>query len=121
MSPLEYQQYDCDQIGAELRRVSRRTSELFGQLDDERSSDEAEMAIGLILFWPALFFLEGGDGAQAAEYGRLRGEVDALEQVAIMKKCDMAVFDEMREQRRKAIEAMDEKEKDQGYDPMKSN
>jgi hypothetical protein len=50
------------------------------------------MAVGMILFWPALFFLEGGDGPQAAEYGRLKGERDALERVAIQKKCDPAII-----------------------------
>jgi len=34
-----------------------------------------------------LFFLEGGDGPEAAEYGRLKGERDALEKVAIQKEC----------------------------------
>jgi len=49
------------------------------------------MGIGLVLFWPALFFLEGGDGPEAAEYTRLRGEVDAMRRVAVLKECDLNV------------------------------
>ena len=49
------------------------------------------MAIGLIIFWPALFFLEGGDGASAAEYSRLKGEFEALEQASIQKSCGIKV------------------------------
>ena len=45
------------------------------------------MAIGLILFWPALFFLEGGDGPQAAEFSRLIGERDAIDRVSRLKDC----------------------------------
>ena len=113
VSPLEYQNHDCDQVSAELRRVSRRTSQLFGQLDETHSNDQAQMAVGMLLFWPTLFFLEGGDGAQAAEYARLKGEVDALEKVAIAKKCDMTVFEEIREQEEAARKAEEAKKQEQ--------
>ncbi len=45
------------------------------------------MGIGLILFWPALFFLEGGDGAEAMEYARIKGEREAIEKRSIEQKC----------------------------------
>ena len=41
---------------------------------------------GLILFWPALFFI-GGTKEQEAEYARLKGEYEALDKVAIQKNC----------------------------------
>jgi hypothetical protein len=92
VSPLQYKDYDCDQIAGELERVSRRANELHGSLKKTSDNDNAQMAVGMILFWPALFFLEGGDGPEAAEYGRLKGERDALEKVAIQKKCDPAII-----------------------------
>jgi hypothetical protein len=42
-----------------------------------------------VLFWPALFFLEGGDGAEAQEYARLKGEFDALQQMSVQKRCNL--------------------------------
>lgn len=87
ISPIQYQSYDCDQISVELDRVSRRTNELYGTLKKEAGKDTAQMAIGLLLFWPTLFFLEGGDGPQAAEYSRLKGEYEALQTIATQKKC----------------------------------
>ena len=42
--------------------------------------------VGVVLFWPALFFI-AGDGPKAAELGRLKGEMDAIESAAIQKKC----------------------------------
>jgi hypothetical protein len=45
------------------------------------------MGVGLVLFWPALFFLEGGDGPEAAEYAQLKGEFEALRENSIQKKC----------------------------------
>lgn len=48
------------------------------------------MGVGLVLFWPTLFFLDG-NSAQAAEYGKLKGEFAALEQTAIKKNCGLNV------------------------------
>jgi hypothetical protein len=42
--------------------------------------------VALILFWPAAFAL-GGTKGQEAEYGRLKGEYDAIIQQANAKKC----------------------------------
>lgn len=89
VSTVPYEQYNCQQIGAEAERVNRRASDLHGSLQKTASNDNAQMAIGMVLFWPALFFLEGGDGPEAAEYGRLKGEKEALERVAIQKQCGM--------------------------------
>ncbi|MET0002695.1 MAG: hypothetical protein ABW087_03665 [Candidatus Thiodiazotropha sp.] len=87
----------------ELRRVNRRTSQLHGQLDKKASDDAAQMGIGMILFWPALFFLEGGDGPEAAEYAQLKGEFDALEDAAIMKECGTGEFEKIRQAQAEAI------------------
>ena len=75
----------------EMSRVSKKVNELRGGLKEQADNDSAQMAIGLIIFWPALFFLEGGDGADAAEFSRLKGEFEALEQVSIQKSCGIQV------------------------------
>ncbi len=89
VSPLQYRKYDCDQIGEEAANIERRVSELYGTLDKKASNDSVQMGVGLVLFWPTLFFLEGGDGADAAEYKRLRGEYDALQEASVQKKCGL--------------------------------
>lgn len=86
-SPIQYQDYNCTQISGELQRVSRRVDDLQGSLAGKASGDAWQMGIGLVLFWPALFFLEFGDGPEAQEYGRLKGERDTLEKTAIQKEC----------------------------------
>ena len=53
------------------------------------------MGIGLILFWPTLFALEGGDGPEAAEYGRLKGEYEAIRSAALQKKCALDALPDM--------------------------
>ena len=86
VSPLQYQSYDCDQIAAEGSRLTQRVMSLQGQVDKAASNDKALTGIGVILFWPVLFAL-GGNQQQEAEYGRLKGEYEALQQSAIVKKC----------------------------------
>ena len=91
VSPLQYKDYSCDQMSAEMGRVTRRANELQGTLAQTANNDAVQMGVGLVLFWPALFFLEGGDGPQAAEFARLKGERDAIEQASILKSCMISV------------------------------
>lgn len=86
VSPLQYQPYDCIQLAAESQRIQSRVVEIGGRLDQASSNDKAVMGVGLVLFWPILFAL-GGTKAQEAEYGRLKGEYDAVQIAAIDRKC----------------------------------
>lgn len=90
VSPMQYDGYKCKQIGAEMATVSGRVSEIGAQNDKVASNDDVAMGVGLVLFWPALFFLDR-NSAQAAEYGRLKGEFDALEKAGIQKNCGLHV------------------------------
>jgi len=82
-----YKNYDCDQIGTAMDLVGERTGELYSELADKRKKDNWQMGVGLFLFWPALFFLERGDGPEAEEYARLKGEFEALRQASVQKSC----------------------------------
>lgn len=88
VSPLQYQSYDCNQIRMEMQRVGRRVNEVAGVQDSEATKDSVAMGVGLVLFWPALFFMIGKD--QEQELSRLKGEFEALEQAAIQKECNVA-------------------------------
>lgn len=91
VSPGKYAEYDCQQIAAEVDNVSHRTNVLYSKLKKERNADNAQMAVGLVLFWPALFFLEGGDGPEATEYAQMKGNLEALRSASVMKKCGMDI------------------------------
>lgn len=95
ISPLQYSNYDCDQIRQEVVRVSNRVHEVAGAQDKKAKDDKIAMGVGLVIFWPALFFMMGNDRRE--ELSRLKGEYDALEQTAIQKKCSVA--DEMKASR----------------------
>lgn len=86
VSPLQFQSYDCEQLASESQRIQSRVVQLGGRLDTAASNDKAIAGVGVLLFWPALFAL-GGTKQQEADYARLRGEYDAVQQSAILKKC----------------------------------
>lgn len=86
VSPITYQHYTCDQIVTENQRIQVRISEVAGDVDRRASRDKTKMGVGLVLFWPTLFFLKG-DGPEAQEFARLKGEHEALEKAYVDKGC----------------------------------
>jgi hypothetical protein len=114
VSPMEYHDYSCRQIRAEMVRLSRKVSEISGAQDRQAGNDSAAMGVGLILFWPALFFLAGND--HHTELAQLKGQYDALQEAAIQKNCDVAKELEaarVAEEKRKQQEAAVAKKKNQ--------
>jgi len=89
VSPAIYNNYDCNQLTLEANRLSRRVSSLTGSLKKKADTDETQMTVGMLILWPTLFFLDG-DGVEAQEYSRLKGEVEAVDQVFIQKNCSLA-------------------------------
>lgn len=86
VSPLQYKDYNCDQLTAEMTRLNVRVTQLGGRLDEAASNDKALVGVGMVLFWPSLFFL-GGTKNQEAEFSRIKGEYEAINQAAIQKDC----------------------------------
>ena len=99
VSPLVYQNYDCGQVRQEMMRVSRKVQEVSGAQSRAATGDAVATTVGLVIFWPALFFLMGGDD-RADELARLKGESEALEQAAIQKNCTALVEEIERERER---------------------
>ena len=88
VSPVLYENLSCDQLAAEAQRVSNAAAAASGQQQSQASRDAAMVGVSVILFWPALFFV-GGDKGSAAELARLKGEMQAIEQANIAKRCGM--------------------------------
>ncbi len=86
VSTMQYQGYSCSQIAAEAQNVSARASQVMSSQDKKAQNDTAAMAVGMVLFWPALFFMKG-DSETSAEVARLKGEMEALEKASIQKRC----------------------------------
>ena len=86
VSPVGYEAYTCEQLGQEAQRVSGRAADLTGQQDQQAKKDALAVGVSVILFWPALFLIKG-DKTSAAELSRIKGEMNAIEQVSIQKQC----------------------------------
>jgi len=86
VSPSMYEDSTCKKITAELQTVSARESILRNEVNNQASTDQVQTAVGVVLFWPALLFLDG-DTPESAEYARLKGEKEALEKASLQKNC----------------------------------
>jgi len=85
VSPIVYQSYSCDQLVMEMARIQRKVNEVTGAQQKESTKDKWAMGVGLVVFWPALFFLIGDDKKE--ELKQLKGEYEAVEQAMIQKNC----------------------------------
>ncbi|MDA9424182.1 MULTISPECIES: hypothetical protein [Bradyrhizobium] len=88
VSPMIYQSYNCQQLAMEAQAVSARAATLAGAQDSQRTKDTVATTAAVIIFWPAAF-LVGGDKQTAAELGQMKGQLNAIEQASIMKKCNI--------------------------------
>ena len=86
VSPISYQGYTCQQLGMEAQAVSAKAAELSGAQDQKRSNDQIATGVAIVVFWPAAF-LVGGDGQVAAQLSQMKGQMVAIEQASIQKKC----------------------------------
>ncbi len=103
VSPLQYNNFNCNQISMEIQRVDRKISEVSETQRQEANKDSAAVAAGMCLFWPALFMTMGPDSS--AELANLKGAFDALEQAAIQKECNLTKEIEQIHMRREKEEA----------------
>jgi hypothetical protein len=86
VSPYQYENFTCPQLAEEAQRVSSRAAIAAGAQDQKATNDAVATTVAVVVFWPAAFLIRGND-QQTAELARLRGELEALEQVSIRKRC----------------------------------
>ena len=81
VSPMQYNNYTCEQLSQEAR-----VSEVGGAVDSKAHADKWITGAGIVLFWPALFFV-GNNKDKEAEFSRLKGEYEAVQKAAVQKQC----------------------------------
>ena len=89
VSPMTYNNKSCNQLRDEVIRVNKRLTVISGQQADVANKDAVVMGVGLVVFWPALFFMAQGDD-QKAEIGNLKGQYETIRDVAAKKNCSFA-------------------------------
>ena len=86
VSSVAYQGLTCNQLSVEAQNVSARAAAVSGVQNKKAGQDAALTTVGIVVFWPTLLFMSG-DGANAAEVSRLKGEMQAIEDTSRAKKC----------------------------------
>ena len=90
-SDLIYNNYTCDQLRAEAIRLNHEMVKTGAVVDEEASADQTQGWVGALLFWPALFWLEGEDTQHTHQYAALLGQYQAIERANIQKQCGMNI------------------------------
>ncbi len=85
VSPLKYDTYSCSQLGEEYARLQAKGREIFQEQDDKADNDAIATGVGLVLFWPALFFINSSDLEH--QVASLKGDLEAVEVSSIKKNC----------------------------------
>jgi hypothetical protein len=85
-SPVLYETYTCPQLAEEAQRVSSHAAQASGVQDQKATNDKVAMGVGLIVFWPAMLLTKGND-ENTAELARLKGQMNAIEEASIKKRC----------------------------------
>src|ERR1700730_16380016 len=88
VSPVAYQGYTCQQLALEAQSISTRAATLSGAQDKQRTNDGLATAAGVGIFWAASFF-GGGEQQRAAELSQMKGQMVAVEQASIARKCNI--------------------------------
>ncbi len=88
VSTVGYQGLSCGQLANEATAISAAAAAAMGAQNQKATGDAVAMGVALVVFWPAVFFI-GGDGAQAAEVSRLKGEMQAIETASRRQGCNI--------------------------------
>lgn len=116
VSPLQYKDYNCDQIVEEMSYVNRETVKLYTHLAEKAKKDKWIAGSSVFLYGIPLLFLEGDNNYQATEYAQLKGEYRALQKAAIRKQCSKDSFppspEEVLKQKQKETEDAESKKED---------
>ncbi len=86
VSPNLYANYSCSELLEERERIVAKVNAASAAQSDKATNDAVATGVGLILFWPAIFFLAAGSDREA-ELASLKGNYDAIEQATIKRKC----------------------------------
>lgn len=89
VSPVKYSYYTCGQLGMEMERLQYQANVLGSRQQARRTNDKIMVGVGILVAWPALFFLKGND-KRKAEYAQLTGDFAAAKTAYDYQKCNLS-------------------------------
>lgn len=86
-----YENTSCATLARDIVDVQQHAAALSGQLDDAAQKDKVAVGVALVLFWPAAFFVSGGDKGRQAELASSKGQFEAMTKAYRTKGCEGTV------------------------------
>ncbi|WP_226780815.1 hypothetical protein [Oceaniglobus trochenteri] len=86
VSPTSYQHLNCGQLMSERTQLVAQVNTLTGAQKKKADNDAAMMAVGMVLFWPALFGLAAGTD-HAVALSVAKGQFEAIQEAGLSKGC----------------------------------
>lgn len=85
VSSNEFPYSTCEQLVGEAARVESDVNRLTGKQNKKAKNDKIATGVGLVVFWPALFFLASDDEKQ--ELAVAKGRYEAINRAYDQKFC----------------------------------
>jgi len=86
VSPIGYQSWSCEQLTDEHNRLTAAVEAMVKEQKKNANTDAALMAVGLVIFWPALIGLAATSDDKNA-VAQVKGEYEAVHEQMRMKGC----------------------------------
>ena len=87
-SAAQYLTASCVQIKTDHNRLVTRVEKISGDMKNTAQNDIWQIGASII-FWPFLLFLGDEDDFKKRELADLTGRINALEEAAKLKECDL--------------------------------
>ncbi len=101
VDPLQYEQYDCSQIGTEMERVTSKLNQSYRECRSHSNRDGWFMLGAVLVTGPLAIVPAVIDDTESTEqFAQLQGELEALEQSSKLKKCDKRMLPDIPEFRK---------------------
>ncbi len=101
VDPLQYEQYDCSQIGSEMESVTRELNQIYIAVKNASNRDGWFMMGALLITGPLALVPAVIDDTEATvQFAQLQGELEALEKASILKECDKRMLPDIPEFRK---------------------
>ena len=92
-SAAQYETAGCTQIETDHSRLIKRLEKVSGDMKKTARNDVWQVGAGIV-FWPFLFFLGDEDDFKKRELADLAGRINALEEAANLKNCDLTALED---------------------------
>ena len=86
ISTTSFSDLSCNQLRSEVRLLEPSIPKLEAAVDKDYKRDKTLEAVTWILFWPAVFAMDGNDG-EVGDLSTARGKLKAVEEQMRLKGC----------------------------------